>query len=47
MAKQKFDFSGYATKVDLKCSDGRIIRKDAFKHNDPPVHPARGGGMGP
>lgn len=32
--KQKFDFSGYATKVDLKCSDGRIIRKDAFKHND-------------
>jgi phage head maturation protease len=33
MAK-KFDFSGYATKVDLKCSDGRIIRKDAFKHND-------------
>ena len=34
MSKKKFDFSGYATKVDLKCSDGRIIRKDAFKHND-------------
>jgi hypothetical protein len=34
MAKKKFDFSGYATKVDLKCSDGRVIRKDAFKHND-------------
>lgn len=34
MAKNKFDFSGYATKVDLKCSDGRVIRKDAFKHND-------------
>jgi hypothetical protein len=34
MAKQKFDFSGYATKADLKCSDGRTIRKDAFKHND-------------
>ena len=31
---KKFDFSGYATKVDLKCTDGRIIRKDAFKHND-------------
>lgn len=30
----KFDFSGYATKNDLKCSDGRIIRRDAFKHND-------------
>lgn len=31
---KKFDFSGYATRADLKCSDGRIIRKDAFKHND-------------
>ena len=30
----KFDFSGWATRNDLKCSDGRIIRKDAFKHND-------------
>ena len=28
------DFSGWATRNDLKCSDGRIIRKDAFKHND-------------
>lgn len=34
MSKKKFDFSGYATKVDLKCADGRIIRQDAFKHND-------------
>lgn len=32
--KKKFDFSGYATKIDLKCSDGRIIRKDAFKHHN-------------
>lgn len=32
--KKKFDFSGYATKANLKCSDGRTIRKDAFKHND-------------
>ena len=30
----KFDFCGWATKADLLCSDGRIIRKDAFKHND-------------
>lgn len=30
----EYDFSGYATKNDLKCSDGRIIRKDAFKDND-------------
>lgn len=29
-----YDFSGYATKNDLKCKDGRIIRKDAFKDND-------------
>lgn len=28
------DFSGWATRNDLKCSDGRVIRKDAFKHDD-------------
>lgn len=28
------DFSGYATKAGLKCSDGRTIRSDAFKHQD-------------
>lgn len=28
------DFSGWATRNDLKCSDGRIIRRDAFKDND-------------
>lgn len=28
------DFSGYATKAGLKCSDGRTIMPDAFKHND-------------
>ena len=32
--KGKFDFSGWATKNDLKCSDGRVIRRDAFKVND-------------
>lgn len=26
--------SGWATRNDLLCADGRIIRKDAFKHND-------------
>ena len=30
----KFDFSGWATKANLKCSDGRVIMPDAFKHND-------------
>ena len=29
-----YDFSGWATVNDLKCSDGRTIRKDAFKHCD-------------
>ena len=29
-----YDFSGWATRNDLRCSDGRIIRRDAFKHND-------------
>ena len=29
-----YDFCGWATRNDLKCSDGRIIRRDAFKHND-------------
>lgn len=31
---KKCDFSGWATRVDLLCSDGRIIRKDAFKNDD-------------
>ncbi len=30
----KPDFSGYATKAGLKCSDGRVIMPDAFKHQD-------------
>ena len=30
----KYDFSGWATRNDLRCSDGRTIRKDAFKDND-------------
>lgn len=32
--KPKHDFSGYVTKANLKCSDGRIILPDAFKHMD-------------
>ena len=31
---KKFDFSGWATRNNLKCSDGRTILKDAFKDND-------------
>ena len=29
--KTTYDFSGYATKYNIRCSDGRTIRKDAFK----------------
>lgn len=40
MAKPKeYDFSGWATKANLTCSDGRIIMPDAFKHNDNNVVP--------
>ena len=35
----KFDFSGWATRVNLKCSDGRTIMKDAFKSNDGQIVP--------
>lgn len=35
----KFDFCGYATKNDLVCADGRIIRQDAFKNNDGEIVP--------
>ena len=30
----EFDFSGYATRNDLLCGDGRIIRKNAFINDD-------------
>ena len=34
-----YDFSGYATKNDLLCADGRVIRHDAFKDNDGQIVP--------
>ncbi len=34
MGKPKCDFSGYATRNDLLCADGRVIRKDAFTGNN-------------
>lgn len=39
MDKNKYDFAGWATRVNLKCSDGRTITKDAFKNNDGQVVP--------
>lgn len=35
----KHDFGGYATKNDIKCSDGRTIRQNAFKDNDGSIVP--------
>lgn len=29
-----YDFSGWATRNNIECSDGRTIMKDAFKDND-------------
>ena len=31
---EKYDFSGWATRNNIRCSDGRTIMKDAFAHND-------------
>ena len=31
---KKFDFSGWATKANIECSDGRTIMNDAFRHQD-------------
>jgi hypothetical protein len=36
---ERYDFSGWATKNDLLCSDGRTIRRDAFKDCDGMVVP--------
>lgn len=37
--KSNYDFSGWATKNDLRCSDGRTIRRDAFKDCDGMIVP--------
>lgn len=34
MGHENYDFSGWATKNGIRCSDGRTIMRDAFKHND-------------
>jgi hypothetical protein len=39
MKKIDFDFGGYATRANIKCTDGRVIKKDAFKHQDGQVVP--------
>ena len=34
-----YDFSGWVTKANIRCSDGRTIMRDAFAHNDGQVVP--------
>lgn len=34
MKPEKYDFSGWATRNDIRCSDGRTILRDAFAHQD-------------
>lgn len=36
---EKYDFGGWATRNDIRCSDGRTIKKDAFAHNDGKIVP--------
>lgn len=31
---EKPDFSGYVTRNDIRCTDGRVIKRNAFAHND-------------
>lgn len=37
--EEKFDFSGWATKNDILCTDGRTIKRDAFKDDNGKVVP--------
>lgn len=37
--KKNYDFSGWATKNDIRCSDGRVIRSNAFAHQDGEIVP--------
>ena len=34
METKNFDFGAWATRYGLKCSDRRVLKHDAFKHND-------------
>lgn len=37
--EKKYDFSGWATRNDIRCSDRRIIRKNSFKEQDGEIVP--------
>lgn len=36
---ENYDFTGWATRNNLQCSDGRVIMKDAFKEDDGQTRP--------
>ena len=39
MDMNTYDFSGWVTKANIRCSDGRTIMRDAFAHNDGQIVP--------
>lgn len=39
MSIENYDFSGWVTKANIRCSDGRTIMKNAFAHNDGQIVP--------
>lgn len=39
MNKENYDFCGWATKNNIRCSDGRVIRTNAFKESDGKIVP--------
>ena len=39
MNMKTYDFSGWVTKANIRCSDGRTIMRDAFAHNDGQIVP--------
>lgn len=39
VSETNYDFAGWATRNDIKCADGRTIRKDAFKDCDGKIVP--------
>lgn len=39
MKTSEYDFSGWATRNNVKCADGRVIKENAFQHNDGKIVP--------
>ena len=39
MTNKNYDFCGWATRNNIRCSDGRVIKQNAFKDNDGKIVP--------